>query len=192
MPTPFSGRPSDRCGPRAIGGLHRSFAGEHRSRAGPARSRARAERSSTQGSISVAGQRGPRLCRRRRRQGFPAGGGRARALAACRDWRRGACSRSCWSRPQVGAPRRRRAGAFARRSRRTPGEERRSALGGQRRRPGRSASLMPQRPTIWRAMLGELLDVGLGAGRDVAEDELLGGAAAERDPDPGRAGTSRV
>ena len=48
---------------------------------------------------------------------------------------------------------------------------------------GPIASLMPQRPTIWRAICGQLLDVGLGAGVDLAEDDLLGGAAAERDLD---------
>ena len=45
-----------------------------------------------------------------------------------------------------------------------------------------SASLIPQRPTIWRAS-EELIDVGLGARADLAEDELLGDAAAEGDLD---------
>ena len=48
---------------------------------------------------------------------------------------------------------------------------------------GPIASLIPQRPTIWRAISRELLDVGLGAGRRLAEDDLLGRAAAERDLD---------
>ena len=57
--------------------------------------------------------------------------------------------------------------------------------------PGRAApstrpiaSDMPQRPTIWRAMLRDLLEVGLGAGGDVAVDDLLGRAAAQRADDP--------
>ena len=42
---------------------------------------------------------------------------------------------------------------------------------------------MPQRPTMLRASSVTLLDVVLRAGGDVAEDELLGDAAAERDLD---------
>ena len=48
-----------------------------------------------------------------------------------------------------------------------------------------TSSLMPQRVTIWRAIVGGLLQVVLGPGRDVAEDELLGRAAAERAGDAG-------
>ena len=48
---------------------------------------------------------------------------------------------------------------------------------------GPIASLIPQRPTIWRA-IRELLEVGLGARRQVAVDEPLRGAAAQRDLDP--------
>jgi hypothetical protein len=52
---------------------------------------------------------------------------------------------------------------------------------------------MPQRPTIWRAIRGQLLDVGLGAGGEVAEDDLLGDAAAERDLDlPSRWRSSKL
>ena len=44
-------------------------------------------------------------------------------------------------------------------------------------------SLMPQRPTIWRAIWVSCWKSDSAPGRQIAEDDLLGTAAAERDLD---------
>ena len=56
---------------------------------------------------------------------------------------------------------------------------------------GPIARLMPQRPTMWRAIRVSCWMSDSAPGGQIAEHDLLGHAAAERDLDLGRAGDAR-
>src|SRR6266508_3783723 len=62
-------------------------------------------------------------------------------------------------------------------------EERPAAVGWEHRERSDGVAHAPAADHLARD-LGQLLDVGLGAGRRLVEHDLLGGAAAERDLDP--------
>ena len=92
-------------------------------------------------------------------------------------------------RRRYGAPPRRSVAASRLRPAATPGS-RAPAIGGRVPRPAELVAHAPAGDHLARE-LGHLLDVVLGAGRDVAVDELLGRPAAERDDRCAPAGTPR-